>query len=471
MGLLKGFLNLIPGKSHRESIESKYNNSVAEEGIEDPVQATADFIIDRIKDPSTNSQKVLADTIDSDTPDAVFDRVVNQIVHEEPTIANATIALGLAESEKNVPDEKIIEMLDGIKFGDPKARIVLIENIDDQTAREEQILVSLRKFYNSDFSKSRDSEVVERIETIYSSFDFDNSEIDKIAQKIVAKQMAVMYYRSKGGVMLQKYKSLPPTTIEKMMEADMPKLVEKEFNKLYPKEIGKCDPTIIRQAILKVLASDIAKVYEDTKLFVIPSLESIKKLSEQDAEFFINEILSKSKIEEDEVDVTKNDLKSQIRGQYDAEQHARLELDSILNGLPMSKRLELLKFFYLVAARRTNLNEIIKVILDNPQDSIDVLEKEGTTGALQSIMNVPATNREALLKAVKTAVDNKYQEYLETQGTQDTKRNKKDDANPGEGSGVAGSPGENPGGDQGENLGGGAERIKIQNEKEEGPVF
>ena len=45
MGLLKGFLNLIPGKSHRESIESKYNNSVAEEGIEDPVQATADFII------------------------------------------------------------------------------------------------------------------------------------------------------------------------------------------------------------------------------------------------------------------------------------------------------------------------------------------------------------------------------------------------------------------------------------------
>ena len=122
----------------------------------------------------------------------------------------------------------------------------------------------------------------------------------------------------------------------------------------------------------------------------------------------------------------------------------------------------------MVAARRTDLNEIIKVILDKPQDSIDVLKKEGTTGALQSIMNVPATNREALLKAVKTAVDNKYQEYLETQ---DTKRNRKDDSNPGEGSGVAGSPGENPGGDQGENLGGGAERIKILNEKEEGPVF
>lgn len=422
MGLLEGFLNLITGRSHKESIESKYNSSVAEEGIEDPVQATADFIINRIKDPSTNSQKVLADTIDSDTPDAVFDRVVNQIVHEEPTIANATIALGLAESEKNVPDEKIIEMLDGIKFGDPKARIVLIKNIDDPTAREEQILVSLQKYYNSDFSKSRDSEVVEMIETFYSSFDFDNSEIDKFAQKIVAKQMAVMYYRSKGGVMLQKYKSLPPTTMEKMMEADMPKLVEEEFDKLYPKEIGKCDPTIIRQAILKVLETDIEKAYEDTKL-------------------------------------------------YDAEQHARLELDSILNGLPMSERLELLKFFCLVAARRTDLNEIIEVIFNNPQDSIDVLKKEGTTGALQSIMNVPATNREALLKAVKTTVDNKYQEYLETQGTQGTKRNKKDDSNPGEGSGVAGSPGGNPGGDQGENLGGGAKRIKIQNEKEEGHIL
>ena len=47
MGLLEGFLNLIPGRSHKESIESKYNSSVAEEGIEDPVQATADFIIDR----------------------------------------------------------------------------------------------------------------------------------------------------------------------------------------------------------------------------------------------------------------------------------------------------------------------------------------------------------------------------------------------------------------------------------------
>ena len=268
-------------RSHQETIEAKYAESVKADEIKDPVKATAAYVTDMVRDESTNSTKVLAATIDSETPEGVFREAVKQIV-QDPTIPNSPIAAAVDQSDTNLPDEQIIRLLEKVPFSDAADIRVLIGQIDDQDKREEQILVSLQNYYNSDFSNSNEEDVINRLKGVYSTFDFENEDIDNIVQRIVAKQMAIMYHRHFGRIMPQKYKEIPPTTIEKMLEVNMPKLVVEEFDKLYPKEAGKCNHQTIDDAIrsgMRKSINDLNLIY-DSDLSKISDQALIRKIQE-----------------------------------------------------------------------------------------------------------------------------------------------------------------------------------------------
>ena len=268
-------------RSHQETIEAKYAESVKADEIKDPVKATAAYVTDMVRDESTNSTKVLAATIDSETPEGVFREAVKQIV-QDPTIPNSSIAAAVDESNTNLPDEQIIRLLDKVPFSNAADIRVLIGQIDDQDKREEQILVALQNYYNSDFSNSNEEDVIDRLKGVYSTFDFENEDIDNMVQRIVAKQMAIMYHRPFGRIMPQKYKEIPPTTIEKMLEVNMPKLVVEEFDKLYPKEAGKCNHQTIDDAIrsgMRKSINDLNLIY-DSDLSKMSDQELIRKIQE-----------------------------------------------------------------------------------------------------------------------------------------------------------------------------------------------
>lgn len=545
-------------RSHQENIEAKYAESIEAEGV-DPVKATAEYVTDMVRDKSTNPTNVLAATIDSGTPEEVFREAVKQIVLD-PTIPNSPIAAAVNQSSTNFSDEQIIRLLNKVPFNNPDIRL-LINQIDDQDRREEQILVALQNYYNSDFSNSNEEDVINRLKGVYSTFDFENEDIDnmvqrivakrmaityhecngktmpekyksipptsidkmikvnmpelvaeeydklypeqeekcdpqiikkailrgmeeslralqliykgdfskmpdselnrslqriyssldfhnedadKLIQKIVAKQMAVIYHMFNGGIMPQKYNDLPPTTIEKMMEVDMPTLVENEYNALYPQDVGKCQPSVIRMAILKKMAEEVAVVHKNSSLWVIPSSKSMQELTETEEQYFINEILKRESLEESNVADAKLDIEQQISGNYDVDKQAQKEFAADLNALLKPDRLRTIKAFRALL-EAPEAEAIIRTIAECPE-AIDCIAKFGSTGALESTMKLSPQNRKKAFKGFKAAVDGRFfAEPIEK---------KPEDSNPGEGSGVAGNPGGNPGENPGGNPSG-----------------
>ena len=409
MRIIKGLNKLRKGKkyvSHEEIIERKYQTSVDAEEIKDPVGATADYVTEMIKDPSTNTEQILAATIDSNTPNKVFMEVVNRIA-EDPSIPNSTIARAIDNSSSDVPDDKIIHILEGIPFKSAQDRRTLINNINDQGIREEQILYALNQFYESDFSKRNDLEMIRRLEEVYLYLDFDNGEIDKLTQKIVAKQMAIMYHNFNGAVMPQRYKVIPATTMEKMMEVNMPELVRDEYRRLYPSEPEKYNPAVVRKAILRELAIEIANVYENTNMFVIPESEAMTKLTDEESNQFINEIFSKLKIPEKEKTGARIDINQQIKAEYDVDQHAQKELDSKLSMLSKHERLQLLLIFNAIVDSK-RLEDTNRILSQDTTNAIDVIGKLGSTGALESLMKIPASERRNVINAIGETVEKRF---------------------------------------------------------------
>ena len=579
--LLKLLKGRAKNRSHQETIEAKYAESVKAEGIDDPVRATAEYVTEMVRDESTDSTSVLAATIDSNTPAGVFSKAVEQIV-QDPTIPNSYIAAAVDESNTNLPDKQIISLLDNVPFDAADIR-ALIGQIDDQDKREEQILVALQNYYNSDFSDSNEDDVIKRLKGVYSTFDFENEDIDnmvqrivakrmaityhecngktmpekyksipptsidkmikvnmpelvaeeydklypeqegkcdpqiikksilrgmeeslralqliyegdfskmpdselnrslqriyssldfhnedadKLIQKIVAKQMAVIYHMFNGGIMPQKYNDLPPTTIEKMMEVDMPTLVENEYNALYPQDVGKCQTSVIRMAILKKMAEEVAVVHKNTSLWVIPSSESMKRLDETERQYFLDEILKREMVPEGDIADAIFDIVQQIEGNYDVDERAQKELASALNSMIKADRLRAINAF-LAILDNTEAERTIRIIAENPEEALACISIFESTGALKSIMKLSPQNRKKAFKGFKAAVDGRFfAEPIEK---------KPEDSNPGEGSGVAGNPGgnpgENPGGNPSGNPGGdpGGEPggISVQNQKPE----
>ena len=421
MRIIKGlnkFFGLQPEEvSHEEKIEKQYKRSVKAEEIDDPVKATADYVTEMIKDPTTDSEEILAAAIDSDTPNKVFGEVVRQIA-KDPSIPNSTIAKAIDSSNTNVSDETIIKILEGIPFKSAHDRRTLIKNIDDKGIREEQIIYALSKFYESDFSNTNDMDVVQRLSSLYSNLDFDNGDIDKLAQRIVAKQIASMYHRFSGAVMPQRFKQVEPTSLEKMMEVDMPQLVQDEYQKAYPDEIGKFKIELVRQAILRELAIEIAHVYEKTKLFVVPESEAMTKLSDGEIEYFINEIFGKVKLPEKDQIGARMDLEQQIKAQYDVDQHAQRELDSKLNMLSKHEKIQLLHIFNAVVASK-RLGDANRIVAEDTLNSLDVIAKLASTGTLEALMQVPAPDRRTVIAAIGETIDKRF--------TPERKEEKKED--------------------------------------------
>ena len=551
-------------RSHQETIEAKYAESVKADEIKDPVKATAAYVTDMVRDESTNSTKVLAATIDSETPEGVFREAVKQIVLD-PNIPNSPIAAAVDQSSTNLPDDQIIRLLEKVPFSKAEDIRLLINQIDDQDRREEQILVALQNYYNSDFSNSNEEDVIDRLKGVYSTFDFENEDIDNMVQRIVAKQMAIMYHRPFGRIMPQKYKEIPPTTIEKMLEVNMPKLVVEEFDKLYPKEAGKCNhqtiddairsgmrksindlnliydsdlskmsdqelirkiqeiyysldyhneevdkliqkivakqmafrykmftggvmpqryselppttiekmmevdmptlvgieyetlfpengedeknkvkynPSIMRMAILKKLAENVAVVHKKTNLWVIPSSESMKKLDKTERQYFLDEILKREMVPTIDIPDAKFDIVQQIDGNYDVDERAQKELASALNSMIKADRLRAINAF-LAFLDSPEAERTIRIIAEDPKNALDCISKFESTGALQSTMKLSAPNRKKALNGYTAALNEKFL----------TKKNP-EDSNPGEGSGVAGNPGGNPGENPGGNPSG-----------------
>lgn len=426
MRIIKGlnkFFGLQDEPSHEEIIEKKYKKSVKAEEIDDPVQATADYVTEMIKDPSTDSEQVLAAAIDSDTPNKVFGEVVRQIA-KDPTIPNSTIARAIDVSSTNVSDETIIRILEGIPFKSAQDRRTLIKNIDDQGVREEQILFALSKFYESDFSNTNDNDIIQRLDALYRYLDFDNDEIDKMSQRIVAKQMASMYHRFHGAVMPQRYKNLEPTTLEKMMEADMPKLVEIEYSEMFPEDREKFRIEVVRRAILRELAMEIANVYDKTKMFVIPESEAMTRLTDDEISYFMSEIFNKAKMPEKDEVGARIDIEQQIKAQYDVDQHAQRELDSKLNMLSKHEKIQLLHIFNAIVGSK-RLTDANKIVSEDTLNALDVIGKLGSTGALESLMRIPAPDRRNVIAAIGETVDKRFIKEKEDKKIEDSETGKK----------------------------------------------
>lgn len=404
-GILKNFLKE-KEPSHIEKIETQFQRNVESEEVKDPIAATAEYVTGMIKDPGTNSEAVLAATIDSETPNKLFGAVVRQIA-QEPTIPNSTIAKAVDSSKTTVSDETIARILAGIPFKSPSDRRLLIQNIKDKGLREEQIIEVLTKYYEGNIGQYRDTDVAKRLEELYSSIDFDNVEIDQLSLRIIAKQMAVMYHTFTGAAMPQRFKNVPPATVKKMMKADMPKIVGEEYEKLYPKEIARYNPETVRKAILRELAPEIAAVYEKTKNFMIPESESITKLTDDEINYFINEIFGRVDLDEKEKVGARIDIEKQIKAQYDIDEHAQKELDTKLGMLSKAERIQMLVVLNAILDSK-KLGDTVRIIAQDPLNALDVIGKIGSTGTLEDIIRVPGQDRRALIAAVGESVKKRF---------------------------------------------------------------
>lgn len=266
-----------------------------ENGEEHPIDNTVDKIMDIInesKDPEVIRELLKNVLDDKQIPDRIFEKTATKISEDEK-IPSTIIAEAVQQSKTNVPDQVIVNIVEKAEENmNTNERLQLIKNVDDKKLIEEHIKNELIILYKSCKYK-KDNEVTEKVEEITKILEGQiDEEISELVQKVVAKKMAENYYSdvSKGTKIYTLSKVIPVTD---MIDADLPSKVEKEYAKIEREEgkkEGRFDKSQLKIMILREMARNIAKQYEETRTFIIPQSKNMRNLDKHEEQEFINSI-------------------------------------------------------------------------------------------------------------------------------------------------------------------------------------
>lgn len=399
-GFFKGF-----GKKEEipdeKVIENQYQKNLRDPEVTRPLERTASNVTELMKAEDTDATQVLSAAIDSNTPDRLLIKIADQIANDEK-IPNGVIARAINYSGTDVADKNIIEILRNIPFKNQEDKEILIKNITDKGLQEEQILYFLNQYYESIGEKTSENSTIDNLKSIYENLDFNSEQIDNMTRKIAARQMACMYHNFSGAIMPQKYKKLPPTSLKKMIEYDMPAQVLSEHSKLFPLE--KMDISDIRRSILRELAEDVAIVYNKTKIFSVPQSNNMKNLPSEDAKFFIEEIMKKANVPENEKAGCIVDIQNQINANYDEDKKSQRELEAKLSLLPKGDKIRMLKIFNeMMDSER--FGQVVDEFYKDPNGTLDVLTKLANTGALCELKKIPPKERRLVFETINSTIE------------------------------------------------------------------
>lgn len=400
-------------KKEENDLVANWNKIIEEKrksGEENPIDNTNYELLDRIEQ-SSNPNKLAKEMLirgfeDENIPNKVVENLSLKIA-ESSEVSNSVIPIAINESEANVSDNSIGNIIKKINFNDYE-RATLLKNIDDDKILEEVIRNELIILYKNCKSKT-DNEVVGEIEKILfelKSKSEYNIDVSDLIEKVIAKKMAENYYSElKQGTRIYTFTKI--ISIEEMFEGDLINQVEQEYRIIEEErgtKEGRFNKNSLRRQILIQVGKNIGYKYRKTNQFIIPQSENMKNITkEEEEEYFIRAIKSACLVELKDEDI--KSIKKQIRGVVTNEQtQEKIILEQIRKALK-DETIDI---------------DIAMNILKDSQKIKTILEME-KIGLLDEVNNISTEKREKSLMLVKKAFENKRLHLIKNKIIKDNK--------------------------------------------------
>lgn len=384
-----------------EGIAKTYTEK-KENGEEHPIDSTVEAIMKIIKenpDPEKVRELLKAVLEEEKIPNKVFEKAATKI-SKSSEIPDEIITNVVEKTDTQVPDELINNMIEKGEFG-VKERLNLIKNVEDEKIIKERVKNEFKILYKSSKEKT-DIEVVNRVKDLKKILGDNNedTEIEHLINKIVAKKMAECYYDDKlKGTRIYTLSQIMPT--EKMIEVDLPSKVLQEYQTIEEKEGKKGDrvnPKKLKIQILDEMARTVTYKYKEVKVFVIPQSNNMKKLEKEEEENFINAIqkyLGKEMTKKEKAEVRgqirgntvktkENRLISEIRKMPEKDKNESMDLlINLLNNPETLKTIAMLEDSNLIYELNSIPEEKRKIMIESIEEKIvDRKEKIATKSTI-----------------------------------------------------------------------------------------
>ena len=404
---IKKFMNrnnpeLIAGNVADAYLERKENKE------KDPMDHTADEIMQILKTHPDIEKAILANILENEKiPDRIFEKVATRISKDEE-IPDSVIPAAVNKADTSISIESINNIIENGEVN-ARDRIELIKQVEDTKSKKEGVKNELRRLYE-DCEKKRDAEVTERIEEIVSILDKKdiNEDVKGWIQTVIAKKMAGNFYSdTKQGTKIFTFTKIE--SIENMIEKDLATEVETEYKKLEEERQTKerrFKKEEFETQLYKELGKQIGIRYEDTGVFIVPQLDNIKKMDEEQKNKFIKSIqtYSRKQLNKDEI----IDIDEQIRGVSENSQIKEGTIIKTIKALPKDGKNDKIDM----------LTEILK-----NQKMYETIQQLQESGLLEKIENMPTEKRKETINIVNKAVGkrNKYKVATKTPKTNGAK--------------------------------------------------
>ena len=404
---IKKFMNrnnpeLIAGNVADAYLERKENKE------KDPMDHTADEIMQILKTHPDIEKAILANILENEKiPDRIFEKVATRISKDEE-IPDSVIPAAVNKADTSISIESINNIIENGEVN-ARDRIELIKQVEDTKSKKEGVKNELRRLYE-DCEKKRDAEVTERIEEIVSILDKKdiNEDVKGWIQTVIAKKMAENFYSdTKQGTKIFTFTKIEP--IENMIKNNLATDVEKEYKKIEEERQTKerrFKKEEFETQLYKELGKQIGIRYEDTGVFIVPQLDNIKKMDEEQKNKFIKSIqtYSRKQLNKDEI----IDIDEQIRGVSENSQIKEGTIIKTIKALPKDGKNDKIDM----------LTEILK-----NQKMYETIQQLQESGLLEKIENMPTEKRKETINIVNKAVGkrNKYKVATKTPKTNGAK--------------------------------------------------
>lgn len=310
-------------------------------------------------------------------------------ISESEEIPDEIITKVIEKTDTQIPDELINNMIKEGDFG-VKERLNLIKNVEDERIIKERVKNEFKILYKNSKEKT-DIEVVNRVKELKELLGENNedTEIKHLIHQIVAKKMAECYYDDKlKGTRIYTLSQIMPT--EKMIEVDLPSKVLQEYQKIEEKEgkkDGRVNITKVRTQILDEMARTIAYKYKETKVFIIPQSDNMKKLDKEE-EKFIKAIQKYSGKE-----LTKKE-RTGIKGQIKGDTVKSKENQFISKIRKMSEK-----------DKNESMDVLIR-LLNNPE-TLKTISIMNESNLIDELNSIPEEKRKTMIESIGQTIVNR----------------------------------------------------------------
>lgn len=371
-----------------EGIAKTYTEK-KENGEEHPIDSTVETIMKIIKE-NPNPQKVrelLKAVLEEEKiPNRVFEKTATKISKSDE-IPDEIITKVVEKTDKQVPDEVINNMIKEGEFG-VKERLDLIKNVEDENIIKERVKNEFKVLYKNSEEKT-DIEIVNRVKDLKILLGENNedTEIEHLINKIVAKKMAECYYDDKlKGTRIYTLSQIMPT--EKMIEIDLPSKVLEEYQKK-EEEKGKKEDRVntkkLKIQILDEMARTIAYKYKETNVFVIPQSNNMKKLEKEEEDKFIDSI--QKYLAKEMTKKQKTEIRTQIKG----------------NTIKAKENL-LIREIRKIPEKDKNESIDVLIQLLNNSETLKTISMLGSSNFIDELNSIPEEKRKTMIESIEKVV-------------------------------------------------------------------